>query len=167
TDTQSPEARAEREQLAGRFVEERMMPRLQAQFEADRARSASGMGSVSAGGMSGVSEGGFEQQRAGMEQTAAQHGVQSSGSLGRQVNAERQSAGEKIDAAQNNVTEQRHEVKSGYSDLESEHRSRQEKFDEKRNDEIKIQGASPGADNQSELTKKALELQNTFKGEGE
>ncbi|MCT4709141.1 conjugal transfer mating pair stabilization protein TraG [Enterobacteriaceae bacterium H11S18] len=129
TDTQSPEARAEREQLAGRFVEERMMPRLQAQFEADRARTESGMGSVSAGGMSGVSEGSFEQQRAGMEQTAAQHGVQSSDSLGRQVNTERQSAGEKIDAAQNNVTEQRHEVKSGYSDLEADHQNKGASFD--------------------------------------
>ena len=144
TDVSSPEARAEREALAGRFVEERMMPQLEAQFRANREQTADGMGGVSpSGDLQGVSHGEFEGHQQAMEQTAAAHGVRGEGSVAGEVSQERVETRKSVDSAQENVNKQKAEVGSQYNDMEQEHQTEGRRFDEANKAEKKIQNAFP------------------------
>lgn len=53
TDTASPEVRAEREQLAGQFMEEKLRSRVEGNFESSRASLSDGMGNVPHGASAG------------------------------------------------------------------------------------------------------------------
>ena len=130
TDVSSPEVREEREQLAARFVKERMMPQLDAEFSANRSSTADGMGSVSPSGMQGVSRGEFEGHQQQMEQAAAAHGVRSEGSVAGEVSQERKNTQESVDSAQEKVNKQKAEVGKQYNNLEQEHQVQGRRFDE-------------------------------------
>lgn len=131
TDVSSPEARAEREALAGRFVEERMMPQLEAQFRANQGRAAEGMGdTVAAGGLQGVNHSDFEGQQQHMVQTAAGHGVKADGEVAGEVTQSRANAQRSVDSAQEKVNQQQGEVNKQYTNLEQEHHVQGRRFDE-------------------------------------
>lgn len=131
TDVSSPEARAEREALAGRFVEERMMPQLEAQFRANQGRAAEGMGdTVAAGGLQGVNHSDFEGQQQHMAQTAAGHGVKADGEVAGEVTQSRANAQRSVDSAQEKVNHQQSEVNKQYTNLEQEHEVQGRHFDE-------------------------------------
>lgn len=130
TDVSSPEVREEREQLAARFVKERMMPQLDAEFSANRSSTADGMGSVSPSGMQGISRGEFEGHQQQMEQAAAAHGVRSEGSVAGEVSQERKNTQESVDSAQEKVNKQKAEVGKQYNNLEQEHQVQGRRFDE-------------------------------------
>lgn len=131
TDVSSPEARAEREALAGRFVEERMMPQLEAQFRANQGRAPEGMGdTVSASGLQGVSHSDFEGQQQHMAQTAAGHSVKADSEVAGEVTQSRVNAQRSVDSAQGKVNKQQSEVNKQYTELEQEHQVQGRRFDD-------------------------------------
>lgn len=147
TDVSSPEARAEREALAGRFVEERMMPQLEAQFRANREQAADGMGGVSpSGDLQGVSQGEFEGHQQQMEQTAAAHGVRGEGSVAGEVSQDRADTQKSVDFAQEHVNKQQSDVGKQYNDMEQEHQVQGRRFDEANKAEHVRQDAWPAID---------------------
>lgn len=130
TDVSSPGARAEREALAGRFVEERMMPQLEAQFRANQGRAAEGMGdTVAASGLQGVNHSDFEGQQQHMAQTAADHGVKADGAVASEVSQSRADVQRSVDSAQEKVNKQQGEVHKQYTELEQEHQVQGRQFD--------------------------------------
>ena len=167
TDVSSPEARAEREALAGRFVEERMMPQLEAQFRANQGRAAEGMGdTVAAGGLQGVNHSDFEGQQQHMAQTAAGHGVKADGEVAGEVTQSRANAQRSVDSAQEKVNHQQSEVNKQYTNLEQEHQVQGRRFDEANKSEHVRQEARPVIDiTDSNKAKEMLdESMNKFKG---
>jgi conjugal transfer mating pair stabilization protein TraG len=167
TDVSSPEARAEREALAGRFVEERMMPQLEAQFRANQGRATEGMGdTVSASGLQGVSHSDFADQQQHMAQTAAGHGVKADGEVAGEVTQSRANAQRSVDSAQEKVNHQQSEVNKQYTNLEQEHQVQGRRFDEANKAEHVRQEARPVIDiTDSNKAKKMLdESMNKFKG---
>ena len=130
TDVSSPEVRAEREQLAAQFVKDRMLPQLEAEFGANRARTAEGIGSVSPSGMQGVSHAEFEGQQQMMEQTATGHGVRSEGSVAGEVRESRSEVDGVVDSAQEKVNQQQSDVGGQYNNLQQEHQVQGRRFDE-------------------------------------
>ncbi|MEQ4763430.1 conjugal transfer mating-pair stabilization protein TraG [Klebsiella aerogenes] len=167
TDVSSPEARAEREALAGRFVEERMMPQLEAQFRANQGRAAESMGdTVAAGGLQGVSHSDFEGRQQHMAQTAAGHGVKADGEVAGEVTQSRVNAQRSVDSAQEKVNQQQDEVNKQYTNLEREHQVQGRRFDEANKAEHTRQEAWPVIDKvDSDNAKKTLdETMNKFKG---
>lgn len=167
TDVSSPEARAEREALAGRFVEERMMPQLEAQFRANQGRAAEGMGdTVAAGGLQGVNHSDFEGQQQHMAQTAAGHGVKADGEVAGEVTQSRANAQRSVDSAQEKVNHQQSEVNKQYTNLEQEHQVQGRRFDVANKAEHVRQEARPVIDiTDSNKAKEMLdESMNKFKG---
>lgn len=167
TDVSSPEARAEREALAGRFVEERMMPQLEAQFRANQGRAAEGMGdTVAAGGLQGVNHSDFEGQQQHIAQTAAGHGVKADGEVAGEVTQSRANAQRSVDSAQEKVNHQQSEVNKQYTNLEQEHQVQGRRFDEANKAEHTRQDAWPVIDKvDSDNAKKTLDAtMNKFKG---
>ncbi|ARF52428.1 conjugal transfer mating-pair stabilization protein TraG [Pantoea stewartii] len=167
TDVSSPEARAEREALAGRFVEERMMPQLEAQFRANQGRATEGMGdTVSASGLQGVSHSDFADQQKHMAQTAAGHGVKADGEVAGEVTQSRANAQRSVDSAQEKVNHQQSEVNKQYTNLEQEHQVQGRRFDEANKAEHVRQEARPVIDiTDSNKAKEMLdESMNKFKG---
>lgn len=167
TDVSSPEARAERETLAGRFVEERMMPQLEAQFRANQGRAAEEMGdTVVAGGLQGVNHSDFEGQQQHMAQTAAGHGVKADGEVAGEVTQSRANAQRSVDSAQEKVNHQQSEVNKQYTNLEQEHQVQGRRFDEVNKAEYVRQEARPVIDiTDSNKVKEMLdESMNKFKG---
>lgn len=163
TDVSSPEARAEREALAGRFVEERMMPQLEAQFRANREQTADGMGGVSpSGDLQGVSQGEFEGRQQQMEQTAAAHGVRSEGSVAGEVSQDRADTQKSVDFAQEHVNKQQSDVGKQYNDMEQEHQVQGRRFDKAYKDEQQQQNALPGGATRDELMKRAQDIQKQY-----
>lgn len=167
TDVSSPEARAERESLAGRFVEERMMPQLEAQFRANQGRAAEGIGdTVADGGLQGVSHSDFEGQQQHMAQTAAGHGVKAEGSVASEVEQSRADVQRSVDSAQEKVNHQQSEVNKQYTDLEQDHQVQGRRFDVANKAEHVRQEAWPVIDKlDSDNAKKTLdETMNKFEG---
>ncbi|MGL5968137.1 MAG: conjugal transfer mating-pair stabilization protein TraG [Kluyvera sp.] len=166
TDVSSPEARAEREALAGRFVEERMMPQLEAQFRANQGRAAEGMGdTVAADGLQGVNHSDFEGQQQHMAQTAAGHGVKADGEVAGEVTQSRANAQRSVDSAQEKVNHQQSEVNKQYTNLEQEHQVQGRRFDEANKAEHVRQDAYPIKDHtDSVVAKRSLDkLMKDFK----
>lgn len=166
TDVSSPEARAEREALAGRFVEERMMPQLEAQFRANQGRAAEGMGDkVAAGGLQGVNHSDFEGQQQHMAQTAAGHGVKADGEVAGEVTQSRANAQRSVDSAQEKVNHQQSEVNKQYTNLEQQHQVQGRRFDEANKAEHVRQDAYPIKDHtDSVVAKRSLDkLMKDFK----
>lgn len=165
TDTSSPEARAEREQLAAKFVEDRMMPALKSQFEANQSRIQGGMGGVSApADMQTDGQGAFTQQQQRINQAAADNGVQGGGAVAGQVSQSRRSAEKSVDLAQENINHQKTQVGEGYNNLAQEHQTQGRRFDEANKDEHERQNSLPGGSSREELTKKARDMQNQYEG---
>lgn len=167
TDVSSPEARAERESLAGRFVEERMMPQLEAQFRANQGRAAEGMGDTVAGdGLQGVSHSDFEGQQQHMTQTAAGQGVKADGEVAGEVTQSRVNAQRSVDSAQEKVNHQQSEVNRQYTDLEQDHQVQGRRFDEANKAEHVRQDAIPVWDRakSNEAKSKLGDMMKDFKG---
>lgn len=165
TDTSSPEARQAREALAAKFVEERMMPKLQAEFEANRAGTQEGMGNVGpSADMGGASQSGYDRQQQQLEQTAAASGVKPENAVSADVARRRASAEKTIDSAQGNINSDKDSVNKGYRALEQEHSVQGRRFDEKYKDEQVNQNALPGGDSREELMNRAREIQHRYEG---
>jgi len=167
TDVSSPEARAEREALAGRFVEERMMPQLEAQFRANQGRAAEGMGNtVSASGLQGVSHSDFADQQQHMAQTAAGHGVKADGAVAGEVSQSRADVQRSVDSAQEKVNHQQSEVNKQYTELEQEHQVQGRRFDDANKAEHVRQDAWPVLEHSDSSKAKEIvdETMGKFKG---
>lgn len=164
TDVSSPKVRAEREQLAAQFVKDRMLPQLEAEFSANRAHTAEGIGSVSPSGMQGVNHAEFEGQQQMMEQTATGHGVRSEASVAGEVRESRSEVDGVVDSAQEKVNQQQSDVGGHYNNLRQEHQVQGRNFDKTYQDEQQQQNALPDVDTSDELTKRALKIQNEYEG---
>lgn len=163
TDTESPSARVEREQLAGRFVEERMMPALKAEFEANRARAAEGVGEVSPGGLHEVSPADFDAYQTKINRQAEQHGVRSSEDIHTQVQAERGQADQNFDVAQNKTNKAGHQVQGEYNKLENEHKDKSKGFDAAKDAEEYRQNAYPVFNHNGDAKEKLKDIMKNFK----
>jgi conjugal transfer mating pair stabilization protein TraG len=124
TNTASPTVRAEREQLAQQFVEERLKPQLEQKFQENRGRANEVMGGIAnPSGMQSNLSGDFAQQQQGMERTASEAGVGHADSTVRKVQENRQNATQQIDNAaqlvadsQQGVAQESIAAQQGYQD---------------------------------------------------
>lgn len=163
TDVSDPAVREKREALAGRFVEERLMPQLVQEFAANRAQTSDNMGSVApGGGQQGVSRSDFDDQQQHMAQTAADHGVKAEGAVAGDVSQSRAEVQRSVDSAQEKVNKQQGEVHKQYTELEQDHQVQGRRFDEENNNEKVRQSALPGGDTRDELMKRASDMQKQY-----
>lgn len=163
TDVSDPAVREKREALAGRFVEERLMPQLAQEFAANRAQTSDNMGSVAAGGgLQGVRRSDFDDQQQHMAQTAADHGVKAVGAVAGDVSQSRAEVQRSVDSAQEKVNKQQGEVHKQYTELEQDHQIQGRRFDEENKNEKVRQSALPGGDTRDELMKRASDMQKQY-----
>ncbi|HCQ7012550.1 TPA: conjugal transfer mating pair stabilization protein TraG [Enterobacter hormaechei] len=163
TDVSDPAVREKREALAGRFVEERLMPQLVQEFAANRAQTSDNMGSVApGGGQQGVSRSDFDDQQQHMAQTAADHGVKAEGAVAGDVSLSRAEVQRSVDSAQEKVNKQQGEVHKQYTELEQDHQVQGRRFDEENKNEKVRQSALPGGDTRDELMKRASDMQKQY-----
>lgn len=135
-----PAIRAEREQLAQQFVEEKLKPELLREFAYNQMRSAEGMGGVdNTTGAGGDLQSQFAGQQRDIQQTAQAYGVQDVGVITGDVEKQRQTLEKEIGATQNKVKSDEKEVDKSYTILENEHRSQSKQFDDAKNSEVKRQ----------------------------
>lgn len=130
TDTASPTVRAEREQLAKQFVDEKLKPALEQEFADNKVRAAGGMGGVSApdeGPMGMQAQ--FAHNQGIINEQAKSHDVQDSGVIAASVQEQRQNAAQQIDSTQGKVAESRQGVQKEYNMLEKEHQGSEKAFD--------------------------------------
>lgn len=147
TDVSDPAVREKREALAGRFVEERLMPQLAQEFAANRAQTGDNMGGVAPdGNLQGVSHSDFDDQQQHMAQTAAGHGVKADGVVAGEVSQSRADAQRSVDSAQEKVNQQQGGVHKQYTDLEQDHQARGRRFDEANKAEHERQNTKIGDD---------------------
>ncbi|EBY1462067.1 conjugal transfer protein TraG [Salmonella enterica subsp. enterica serovar Brandenburg] len=124
TDSADPQLRAEREQLAQQFVDEKLKPQLEQTYRENLTRTSEGMGDVSApSGMAGDLQ---QQHRAGtatMNRMAGEAGVQSAEHIGQQVSDVRQKVatsatetGQKMAEYGDNIGQERTKLSQEYQD---------------------------------------------------
>ncbi|WP_260506309.1 conjugal transfer mating-pair stabilization protein TraG [Yersinia enterocolitica] len=139
TDTSSPTIRAEREQLAQQFVDEKLKPALEQEFANNKVRAAGGMGGVSAPaeGSMGI-QAQFAHNQSEINDQAKNNGVQDRGVIATSVQEQRQNTTQQIDSTQGTVAESRQGVQKEYNTLEQEHQGSGKAFNsalEKEKDE--------------------------------
>lgn len=163
TDVSDPAIREKREALAGRFVEDRLMPQLAQEFATNRAQTSENMGSVAPGGaLQGVSHSGFADQQQHMVQIAADHGVKAEVAVAGEVSKSRADVQRSVDSAQENVNKQQSEVGNQYNSMVQEHQIQERNFDKAYKDEQQQQNALPGGDTRDELMKRAQDIQKQY-----
>lgn len=166
TDVSDPAVREKREALAGRFVEERLMPQLAQEFAANRAQTGDNMGGVAPdGNLQGVSHSDFDDQQQHMAQTAAGHGVKADGVVAGEVSQSRADAQRSVDSAQEKVNQQQGDVHKQYTDLEQDHHARGRRFEDAHRAENERQKEWVG-DNSSEKEKLKNILNNKLPPDG-
>ena len=164
TDVSDPAVREKREALAGRFVEERLMPQLAQEFAANRAQTGDNMGSVApGGGQQGVSHSDFADQQQHMAQTAADHGVKAEGTVAGEVSQSRADVQRSVDSAQEKVNHQQSEVNKQYTDLEQEHQVQGRRFDDANKAEKYRQDSKPVFNHNGEAKEKINKAMEDFK----
>ncbi|MEG2433304.1 MAG: hypothetical protein RSB25_16820, partial [Acinetobacter sp.] len=140
--TASPTVRAEREQLAQQFVEERLKPQLEQQFQENRGRANEVMGGIAnPSGMRGNLSGDFVQQQQSMAQTASDEGLAQAGSTVRKVEENRQNATQQIDNAAQLVAESQQGVVQESAALQQDHQAHSSRFEGAKASELKKQEA--------------------------
>ncbi|EKA7659300.1 conjugal transfer mating pair stabilization protein TraG [Salmonella enterica] len=139
SDAASPEVRAERDQLAQAFVEDRMKPQLLQEFEQNRGRTGEGMGSVATSSGDGNLEGEYHVQQTQMENRANEGGVRQQGDVSGDVADRRRHAESQVSDEKNTVISSGNTPKEEYNRLQSEHEQGNKNFSDAKNAEEKRQ----------------------------
>lgn len=156
TDTASPEVRADREQLAGQFMEDKLRSRVDEHFDSSKGQLSNGMSSVS----NTATTSGDNAYQQGQQEIASR-----SESAGiRSDNANRVDA--MIDDGNNRISNADMEINTGKGGINNErdsikngHEVSGRKFDEHYKTAVENQHLMPGADSSDALTKRAQKMQ--------
>ncbi|EHV6763333.1 conjugal transfer mating pair stabilization protein TraG [Salmonella enterica subsp. enterica serovar Johannesburg] len=131
TDAGSPSLRAEREQLAQAFVDEKLKPQLEQEFRENRLRASEGMGSVGpVAGMQSDLKKEHAESVAGMEQRASDAAVKTSEQIQNQVRDARQTVESQVLKNEQEVASSQQELKTQRNTLAGQHKESEKAFGE-------------------------------------
>lgn len=140
TDSGDPQLRAEREQLAQQFVDEKLKPQLEQTYRDNLTRTTEGMGDVSA--PSGMADDLRQQHNASaatMNHMADGAGVQSSEQTGQQVSDVRQKVATSATETGQKMAEYKKDISEQNTTLSQEHQSKSGQFEQAKTSEQKRQ----------------------------
>ncbi|EHW5359313.1 conjugal transfer mating pair stabilization protein TraG [Salmonella enterica] len=136
TDAGSPSLRAEREQLAQAFVDEKLKPQLEQEFRENRLRASEGMGSVGpAAGMQSDLKKEHAESVAGMEQRASGAAVKTSEQIQNQVRDARQTVESQVLKNEQEVASSQQELNTQRNALAEQHKESEGVYNEALNQE--------------------------------
>lgn len=131
TDAGSPSLRAEREQLAQAFVDEKLKPQLEQEFRENRLRASEGMGSVGpAAGMQSDLKKEHAESVAGMEQRASGAAVKTSEQIQNQVRDARQTVESQVLKNEQEVASSQQELNTQRNALAEQHKESEGVYNE-------------------------------------
>lgn len=136
TDAGSPSLRAEREQLAQAFVDEKLKPQLEQEFRENRQRASEGMGRVGpAAGMQSDLKKEHAESVAGMEQRASGAAVKTSEQIQNQVRDARQTVESQVLKNEQEVASSQQELNTQRNALAEQHKESEGVYNEALNQE--------------------------------
>ncbi|ECI2685385.1 conjugal transfer mating pair stabilization protein TraG [Salmonella enterica subsp. enterica serovar Braenderup] len=136
TDAGNPSLRAEREQLAQAFVDEKLKPQLEQEFRENRLRASEGMGSVGpAAGMQSDLKKEHAESVAGMEQRASGAAVKTSEQIQNQVRDARQTVESQVLKNEQEVASSQQELNTQRNALAEQHKESEGVYNEALNQE--------------------------------
>ncbi|WP_448868836.1 conjugal transfer mating-pair stabilization protein TraG [Enterobacter ludwigii] len=161
TNTSSPEVAAQRREMAWSFVKEQVQPEVDNAYSDAKSTLGQGMTNISAGGGRQDVMSDFATHKATVEKATSESGIKDNvkGNVDGMLDQTRNSISGKQSDIQNASTV----INNQYSELESNHRSQDQKQDNMYNNEKSAQKSIPGADSPEELLAKARELENNQK----
>lgn len=131
TDAGNPSLRAEREQLAQAFVDEKLKPQLEQEFRENRLRASEGMGSVGpAVGMQSDLKRAYAENSADMQQRASGASVQSAEQIQKQVRDTRQTVESQVLKNEQKMASSQQELKTQRNTLAGQHKEGEKAFGE-------------------------------------
>lgn len=131
TDAGNPSLRAEREQLAQAFVDEKLKPQLEQEFRENRLRASEGMGSVGpAVGMQSDLKRAYAENSADMQQRASGASVQSAEQIQKQVRDTRQTVESQVLKNEQEMASSQQELKTQRNTLAGQHKEGEKAFGE-------------------------------------
>ncbi|EAB6124418.1 conjugal transfer protein TraG [Salmonella enterica subsp. enterica] len=131
TDAGSPSLRAEREQLAQAFVDEKLKPQLEQEFRENRQRASEGMGRVGpAAGMQSDLKKEHAESVAGMEQRASGAAVKTSEQIQNQVRDARQTVESQVLKNEQEVASSKKALGTERDALSEQYKDSEKAFDE-------------------------------------
>lgn len=147
TDSADPQLRAEREQLAREFVEERLKPQLEQEYRANQGRTREGMGDVNApSGMTGDLQQQHADSVSDMNGRAADAGVQSDARTREQISDVRQKAATSATETGQTVAEYRDDIGKENTNLSQEYQGKSGQFEQAKVSEQERQDFLAGDD---------------------
>lgn len=165
TDAGDPSLRAEREQLAQTFVDEKLKPQLEQEFRENRQRASEGMGSVEpTADMQNDLEQLHAERSGGMQQRASGAAVKETEQIQNQVRDARQTVESQVLKNEQDMASSRKSIDVQRETLSGQHKESEEKFDKALTREKESQQRLPGADSKEELLEKAMGLQKSKGG---
>ncbi|EAY6136018.1 conjugal transfer protein TraG [Salmonella enterica] len=131
TDAGNPSLRAEREQLAQAFVDEKLKPQLEQEFRENRQRASEGMGRVGpAAGMQSDLKKEHAESVAGMEQRASGAAVKTSEQIQNQVRDARQTVESQVLKNEQEVASSKKALGTERDALSEQYKDSEKAFDE-------------------------------------
>lgn len=131
TDAGDPSLRAEREQLAQTFVDEKLKPQLEQEFRENRLRASEGMGSVApTADMQGDLKQVYVESSAGMQQRASGAAVKETEQIQSQVRDTRQTVESQVLKNEQKMASSQQELKTQQTKLTEEHKESKGQFGE-------------------------------------
>ncbi|UCQ29576.1 conjugal transfer mating pair stabilization protein TraG (plasmid) [Edwardsiella tarda] len=164
TDASRADVRAEREQLARQFVDERLKPQLESEFRQSQVRAAGGMGDVGLpAGMGNDLAQAQQHQAQQMADHASASGVQEAGGIRQQVRDARQQTDSQIAAADEKVAESKQQIQGEYAGLHTAQTEQDRRFGEAQQHEQERQSWKGGFSNAND---KLQQVKGQMKGAG-
>lgn len=164
TDSGDPQLRAEREQLAQQFVDDKLKPQLEQTYRENLIRSSQEMGDVGApAGMTGDLRQQHNSSTATMNQMADGAGVQSAEQTDQQISDVRQKNTSSMGEKEVHMANSKSDIQDVKNNVQQDYVNKETDFREKHEEEKNLQGALPGADSKKELMDKAEKMQKDFK----
>lgn len=136
TDAGSPSLRAEREQLAQAFVDEKLKPQLEQEFRENRLRASEGMGSVGPTvDMQSDLKRAYAENFADMQQRASGASIQSAEQIQKQVRDTRQTVESQVLKNEQEMASSQQELKTQRNTLAEQHKESEGVYNEALNQE--------------------------------
>lgn len=131
TDAGDPSLRAEREQLAQAFVDEKLKPQLEQEFRENRLRASEGMGSVEpSADMQGDLKQVHVESSAGMQQRASGAAVKEAGQIQNQVRDARQNVESQVLKNEQEMASSQQELNTQRTTLAGQHKESEGAYNE-------------------------------------
>lgn len=163
TDTASPMVRAEREALAGQFMEDKLRARVEGHFNDSRAQLRDGMSDVS-NTVASVGENAYQQGNAAIQSRIDAAGIRADNT--HSVDAMMREGKQHISNADREINIAKEDINSDQKNRDSTHQQAEQKFDKEYDNATEDQRL-PWVASQDELTQRALEIQKKNKGSGQ